>query len=414
MKRSGLLTLAAITAATLSLSTQAQESRYYGALMGQYTIVDSKRGDTGPNQNNFALDDGGPGWFAALGWTLPLDSTRYRLDLEGSGFGSYLGRRGLASQDYHTGLGVDLRLRSARDATVSPYLLIGSGLVYEDRSNNEDWFGYGNIGGGVRIATPLQNIALRLEARYVLVGNDEDVTGSSTLGDTRLAAGIEIPLSTAPILRDSDGDGVVDGADRCPDTAPGTMVDGRGCPPPPDTDGDGVNDDLDACPNTPAGAVVDSKGCVPPKPEAPKDSDSDGVNDDKDVCPNTPRGLRVDATGCAIQQVIVLPDVTFEFNSSQLTAMARNTLVSVAQGLAGQTNIELAIGGHTDSRGADAYNLKLSRERAESVRTFLISQGVSAQRLTATGYGEARPIASNETEEGRAQNRRVEFSILRR
>lgn len=415
MKRLGLMTLAAVTAATsLSLPSQARDDAFYGALMGHYTFVDSKRSDTGPRQNNFALDDGGPGWFAALGWTLPLNTDRFLIDIEGSGFGSYIGRRNLASQDYHTGIGVDFRLRPGGAAPVSPYLLIGSGAVYEDRSNNEDWFAYGNFGAGLRIETPLQNIALRLEARYVLVNNNEDFAGSSRLGDTRLAAGIEIPLTTAPILRDSDGDGVIDSADACANTPRGTEIDGRGCPLPIDSDGDGVADDRDACPNTPAGTVVDSKGCPIPKPVPPKDTDGDGVTDDKDVCPNTPRGVKVDATGCAIQQVIVLPDVTFEFNSSELTAMARNTLMSVAQGLAGQSNIELAIGGHTDSVGADAYNLKLSRERANSVRAFLISQGVSPQRLTATGYGEARPIASNDTEEGRAQNRRVEFSIIRR
>jgi OmpA-OmpF porin, OOP family len=415
MKRLGLMTLAAITAATsLSLPSQAQDSAFYGALMGHYTFVDSKRSDTGPRQNSLPLNDGGPGWFAALGWTLPLNTDRFKIDIEGSGFGSYLDRRGLASMDYHTGLGVDFRLRPGVDAPVTPYVLIGSGAVYEDRSNNEDWFAYGNFGAGLRIETPLQNIALRLEARYVLVNNNEDFAGSSRLGDTRLAMGIEIPLTTAPILRDSDGDGVIDSVDQCPGTPRGMVVDGRGCPLPPDSDGDGVTDDRDACPNTPPGTIVDSKGCPLPKPEPPKDTDGDGVTDDKDVCPNTPRGVRVDATGCAIEQVIVLPDVTFEFASSTLTAMARNTLNNVAQGLAGQANLQLAICGHTDSVGSAAYNLKLSRERANSVRAYLISQGVSPQRLTATGYGKDRPIASNDTEEGRAQNRRVEFSIIRR
>ncbi|MGA2397078.1 MAG: OmpA family protein [Steroidobacteraceae bacterium] len=101
----------------------------------------------------------------------------------------------------------------------------------------------------------------------------------------------------------------------------------------------------------------------------------------------------------------------FEFNLSQLTVPARQTLDQVASALLTQTELNVEIQGHTDSIGSVAYNLNLSQRRAEAVKAYLISEGVSASVLTAKGYGKATPIASNDTAEGRAQNRRVAFEI---
>jgi OOP family OmpA-OmpF porin len=143
-----------------------------------------------------------------------------------------------------------------------------------------------------------------------------------------------------------------------------------------------------------------------------QDSDGDGVPDDLDKCPNTPKGFKVDATGCIIQQTVVLQAVNFQFNSDQLTDAAKQTLDSVAAGLAGQPSLQVEIDGHTDSKGTAAYNQKLSARRAESVRHYLISKGASSQMLTAHGFGSSKPVASNDTDDGRAQNRRVEFVVL--
>ena len=165
-------------------------------------------------------------------------------------------------------------------------------------------------------------------------------------------------------------------------------------------------DRVDQCPNTPAGVRVDSRGC-------PLDSDGDKVPDYTDRCPNTPVGLRVDSTGCVIEkQTIVLQNVNFEFDSAQLTASAKESLLKVARGLSDQTSMKVEIAGHTDSKGSDAYNMKLSDRRAAAVREFLISQGVSSSQLSSRGYGEDDPVADNSTETGRAQNRRVEFRVL--
>jgi len=214
---------------------------------------------------------------------------------------------------------------------------------------------------------------------------------------------------------DSDGDGVKDGPDQCPDTPRGATVDAKGCPT--DSDGDGVYDGVDRCPNTPRGTKVDAKGC-------PLDSDGDGVTDDKDRCPDTPRGTQVDANGCppppppppaAIPErgmTLVLEGVNFEYDSAKLTAGSAATLDKVAASLIEHTEAKIEIDGHTDSKGNDAYNLKLSQRRAQAVKEYLVSKGVNEAQLTAQGYGEKQPVASNDTEEGRAQNRRVELKRL--
>jgi OOP family OmpA-OmpF porin len=140
------------------------------------------------------------------------------------------------------------------------------------------------------------------------------------------------------------------------------------------------------------------------------DSDNDGVMDKDDRCPDTLPGAQVDSEGCVLaNQTVTLEDIHFEFNSAKLTPGARNSLERVVRALRSQPGSNVEIAGHTDNRGNDAYNLKLSRERAQSVRSFLVSQGISADRLAAQGYGETQPVGSNSTELGRAQNRRVEI-----
>jgi len=151
---------------------------------------------------------------------------------------------------------------------------------------------------------------------------------------------------------------------------------------------------------------VYSDGC-------PIDLDQDGVPDYLDKCPNTTKGLKVDATGCVRDaQTIVLQNVNFEFNKATLTADAKSVLNDVAKGLVSQKDLRVEIAGHTDSKGSDAYNLNLSNGRAASVKSYLISQGVAPSQLVSKGYGEGQPVATNDTDAGRAQNRRVEFRVL--
>ena len=175
-------------------------------------------------------------------------------------------------------------------------------------------------------------------------------------------------------------------------------------PPPADSDGDGVIDPNDRCPGTPAGARVDAVGCE-------LDSDGDGVVDRLDQCPGTPAGAKVDARGCEL--VITLKGVNFEFDSDRLTADSTVILDQAVAVLKQRPNAAIEVQGHTDARGKDAYNLKLSERRARAVQDYLVKAGIPAGQLTATGFGEAQPVASNDTDEGRAENRRVDLKFVK-
>tara|TARA_B100000700_G_scaffold295203_1_gene357910 strand:+ start:15346 stop:16206 length:861 start_codon:yes stop_codon:yes gene_type:complete len=178
----------------------------------------------------------------------------------------------------------------------------------------------------------------------------------------------------------------------------GVATNSEGCPL--DSDGDGVYDYRDQCPGTPTGVEVDAKGC-------PLDSDADGVPDYMDQCPDTPAGAKVNALGCEAD--LVLEDVNFEFDSAKLTMGAESILSDVAEKLAANPEARVRLEGHTDSIGSDSYNKELSQRRADSVKAFLASEGIDADRMNAVGYGEEQPVATNDTEAGRAQNRRVEL-----
>jgi OOP family OmpA-OmpF porin len=199
---------------------------------------------------------------------------------------------------------------------------------------------------------------------------------------------------------DSDGDGVADGLDECPGTPAGEAVDARGCEQ--DSDGDGVADRLDQCPGTPAGAAVDAKGCE-------LDADGDGVVDRLDECPNTAAGTAVDNSGCALPTTYELEGVNFEHDSATLTGDSTATLDAAVEIMTRHSDLVVEIAGHTDSRGSDDYNQGLSERRAEAVRDYLVSHGVDAGNTSVKGYGESSPVADNDTEDGRAANRRVEL-----
>lgn len=156
-----------------------------------------------------------------------------------------------------------------------------------------------------------------------------------------------------------------------------------------------------------------------------KDTDGDGVIDKLDKCPNTPAGTKVDGSGCEIkieQKVVIteedrrvvreaIQNLEFETGKATIKAKSYTTLNRVAK-LLTDKNFSLKLAGHTDNTGSDALNMRLSKDRAEAVKTYLVQQGANASRIEATGYGETQPIASNKTAAGRQKNRRVEFSLF--
>lgn len=247
----------------------------------------------------------------------------------------------------------------------------------------------------------------------------------------RVVAGVAYapaPRDTAPSCEaerscphmDLDGDGIVNAADACPATY--GLAELQGCPD-QDDDGDGVPNLSDRCP-TEAGSA-EHAGCpAPDVPDAP-DADGDGLADDVDLCPNEagpakgdgcPEPAREPEPAAAVEGEIIAIDETIQFAMSQakILEVSFDTLSKLAALLQARPEISLLrIEGHTDSTGRQAANLSLSKARAESVKTFLVGKGVAAERLEAVGVGGNRPIASNEDAAGRAQNRRVEFVVVR-
>ena len=202
---------------------------------------------------------------------------------------------------------------------------------------------------------------------------------------------------------DKDGDGIADADDQCPDVAGTAAL--RGCP---DADGDGVTDQADKCPGTPSGVKVDATGC-------PLDGDGDGVPDAQDRCPD--RAGPASNKGCPeikAEQKKVLNEATkyinFDFNKATLKSSSFPKLQQMVAILNEYPDYSLSIAGHTDNKGNDAYNLKLSYDRAAAARTYMLSKGVPAARIEARGYGETKPLADNAAAAGQAQNRRVDFN----
>ena len=200
---------------------------------------------------------------------------------------------------------------------------------------------------------------------------------------------------------DSDGDTVIDKDDACPNT-PG-LVALAGCP---DADGDGVADKDDECPNE--AGPAENNGCPWP------DKDGDGVPDKDDLCPELVG--TVANNGCpevteSVRKALLdyAKTILFDTGKATIKPASEEVLTNIADILDDYPNVQFRIEGHTDSTGSEKTNQRLSQERAQSVMNYLIEKGIPSERMTAVGYGEERPIADNNTREGRRTNRRVEI-----
>ena len=251
-----------------------------------------------------------------------------------------------------------------------------------------------------------------------------------------------------PAPNDKDNDGVIDGEDACPDVAGPRTRDPKtnGCPPPKDTDSDGVPDEVDACP-TVAGVKTDdpkTNGCPPDRdhdgvPDAtdacpdvagvktddpktngcPSDRDKDGIVDTEDACPDAPGPKDPDPkkNGCpAVRieagQIKILEQIKFKTGSAEIVKDSQPIIDAVAKAMREHPEIaHLRVEGHTDNKGNAKLNKDLSNRRAASVVTALVKAGVDKGRFSSIGLGQEKPIDSNTTDAGRANNRRVEFHI---
>lgn len=150
-----------------------------------------------------------------------------------------------------------------------------------------------------------------------------------------------------------------------------------------------------------------------PAPAATSDdNDGDGVRNSADACPDTPAGAKVDARGCVDVAKVVLKGVSFAVASATLRPEATPTLGSVAAALIANPGLRIEVQGHSDAQGDPARNMTLSERRAQAVKSFLVKEGIAADRISVKGFGQTQPVASNATAAGRADNRRVEFRIV--
>lgn len=292
--------------------------------------------------------------------------------LEGHLFGANLANDGAQGTDfYHYGVGGDLVYAFGNRDELTPYVLAGGGYNYNDvvPDVTDGWDSFLNVGVGLTHKFfGMDMIRWRLEARALRDGFMDNMM------DYRVAAGLEFALGKSKPAQ--------------PQPEPTKIVEVR---------------DREVIREVPVPVAVASV--------ADQDLDHDGVINAKDKCPYTPEGAKVDGDGCVIAQTLTMRDVTFETNSSKLTLNGQRILDQVVDFLKSDDKVSLSIEGHTDARGSDAHNLKLSQARASSVRSYLVGKGIAADRLTAKGYGETRPVASNESDAGREANRRVEMVI---
>ncbi len=398
----------------------AEAKQGYFSIMGSYMDDDKDRGvDDAINGFTF-----GGGYALDEAWN--IEGMYYSTEADASG-------GALGNQTLY-GLGLDLQRVFRRSEHFSPYVFVGIGKSYAEIDGVGDFNGETVSGGaGFLIDLFSSNVALRGEWR---ARKDTASGPADDYKDNLFSLGFQLPFgpATAKFI-DTDGDGVEDGSDRCPNTPAGARVDSSGCEL--DSDGDGVKDSRDRCPGTPAGVRVDANGCG-------VDSDGDGVTDGKDMCPGTPKGAKVDARGCEldgdkdgvvdrldecpnsragaqvdikgceIKDKIELPGVNFESNSDRLLPGAESVLNDAAATLHKNPTIRVDVEGHTDSDGAADYNESLSARRATTVHDYLVARGVAGDRMTVRGYGESRPIADNTTSVGKAQNRRVVLGVVER
>jgi OOP family OmpA-OmpF porin len=304
-----------------------------------------------------------------------------------------------------------------------------------------------HFGLGVKYALT-DRLHLRLDGRVIAAPNTKK-DGYSADYEATIGFGVVLgghhpaPPPVVQLQKDTDGDGIVDDLDKCPNEA--GPKENNGCPD-KDTDGDGIVDRLDKCPDK-AGpkerdgcpeedrdhdGIVDSKDKCPDDAEdkdgfedadgcPDPDNDKDGIPDATDKCPNEPETKNgyQDEDGCpdevpvAVKQFTgVVKGINFRRNSADIKASSFPLLKQAISVFKSYPALRVEISGHTSTEGKREFNMKLSRKRAEAVKAFLVSAGIDESRVGTIGYGPDKPIADNDTKDGQEKNRRIEFRLL--
>ncbi|MEO9894137.1 OmpA family protein [Aurantibacter sp.] len=326
------------------------------------------------------------------------------------------GDEDVADLSYY-GLDGTIKYNFLKETVIDPFVEVGGGYTWIDE------VGAGTVNGSIGLNFWFtDNIGLSVQTVYKhafedylsthfqhLAGIKVKFGGTDTDGDGIYdkddacpeVAGLEA-FNGCP---DADGDGIEDSKDSCPNEAGSKEM--NGCP---DADGDGVADKDDECPNE--AGPAENKGC----PWADKDGDS--VLDKDDQCPDV-AGTVANA-GCPevteeVQKQLndYAKTILFATGKSSLSPETTSVFVDIIRILGEYPNSKFTVEGHTDSVGGEKTNQALSEKRANAVRDFLIAEGIASDRLTAIGYGESKPIASNNTRSGRKENRRTEINLVK-
>ncbi len=305
------------------------------------------------------------------------------------------------TMDYETGgelgqktLGLMGRWHFAEKMGLRPYVGLGFGALRHSDSRTlhsvrikDATEAMGSIAAGFSKELT-EKVKLRTELRYRVENSDDLHSGENTFGDFLFNAGLNVAFGEY-----NKQSTVTKLVDKTPQM---------------DSDNDGVSDANDRCPNTPAGTRVDATGCAV---VVDGDDDRDGVLNSRDNCPNSRAGAVVGSDGCEVQVVIELQGVHFDTDKATLKSESIAILNAAVKTLGEHGKIMVEVAGHTDSRASDAYNQNLSQRRAKVVFDYLVAHGIDANRMTWKGYGESQPIATNDTAEGRARNRRTELNV---
>lgn len=321
-------------------------------------------------------------------------------------------------------------------ADIRPFISAGGGMEIFKAANSkaaleksatyslesdQDWTTL--LGAGVQWQF-MHRLGLRFDGRWAPSAGKTAALTKLKTAESAMAHNVEATVALQYTLGgkpgDSDLDGILDGKDRCEEQAEDRdgFQDEDGCPD-LDNDADGIPDAKDKCPNAAEtkNGFEDEDGCADENP----DLDKDGVPDSSDKCPDKPETKNgfEDSDGCpdvvpaALKKFAgAIKGIEFEVGSAKIIAKSFPVLDGAVKVLKEFPDTKIEVSGHTDNSGDAEVNKKLSQERAESVKAYLVEKGVASERVTTVGFGPDKPVADNKNKAGQAKNRRIEFKLL--